>query len=345
MGDTMSVRELEQAGLHLSEGAVWRLSLDVLASWMWGDNPKQHQDAKIDYSIDQFGFNDDIGVDPFLKLVVEGHGRIMRLVTWRDARREPPKNVLVDSTGAWLIPVKPLKFDDRIQALRYALWHNATNTFRVQEQDYNADKMAEVTTNQPSLFDEALFGEFGNAVSGSGPVVPLVELPKKQDTSARGEVFDPGSLTDIPGQVQQRSFLLYMSFPSQDALRRAIGILSFGERKGSLPKDMQYATFNGMAYIDRWDSKLLGNGNEQEDVDVITSATPVADEPEWDESGNCCHCGGAGNTGFSKNNKGEREPIYCTYCYGQGSREKFLQYLSAEAAAEELTESNLVSQE
>lgn len=68
-------------------------------------NPKQHADALISASIDEFGLAEIPLRDDRTGRLVAGHGRITDLRRKHAAGQAPPDGVLLDGDGEWLAPV------------------------------------------------------------------------------------------------------------------------------------------------------------------------------------------------------------------------------------------------
>jgi hypothetical protein len=69
-------------------------------------NPKLHADAELDASLKRFGFTEAVMVDERTGLLVSGHGRRELVLRARAAGDPLPEGVVVDATGAWMVPVQ-----------------------------------------------------------------------------------------------------------------------------------------------------------------------------------------------------------------------------------------------
>ncbi len=115
-----------------SSGAirVEYFSLDTIAGWP--RNPKLHADTEIDESFERFGFVAPAIRDERTQRLVAGHGRLERLIAWRDMGKPAPKRIEVrDEDGAWLMPVVcGVAFDNEQEAEAYLLADNQITMLR-----------------------------------------------------------------------------------------------------------------------------------------------------------------------------------------------------------------------
>jgi hypothetical protein len=68
-------------------------------------NPKRHDRATIDESIERFGVVDVLVLDDRTGRLVAGHGRRDTLRDERDAGKPAPDGIVVDAEGRWRVPV------------------------------------------------------------------------------------------------------------------------------------------------------------------------------------------------------------------------------------------------
>lgn len=88
-------------------------------------NPKLHDDAQMDASIERHGFNDPPTLDERTGKLVEGHGRIEALQRRKNAGKAPPPRVEARKDGEWLLPiVRGVAFKSEKDAEAYLLAHN-----------------------------------------------------------------------------------------------------------------------------------------------------------------------------------------------------------------------------
>jgi hypothetical protein len=105
------------------------IPLDVIAKWP--RNPKLHADAELDESLERFGFVAPAIRDEQTKRLVAGHGRLERLLTWRDRGKPAPKRIEVAHDGAWLMPVVcGIAFANEQEAEAYLLADNQITMLR-----------------------------------------------------------------------------------------------------------------------------------------------------------------------------------------------------------------------
>lgn len=79
--------------------------LRVLATAFHPANPKSHDIDDIKASIRRHGFVEPGVVDDFSGLLGSGHGRTEALVEMHADGEPVPRNIEVDATGDWLVPV------------------------------------------------------------------------------------------------------------------------------------------------------------------------------------------------------------------------------------------------
>lgn len=87
-------------------------------------NPKDHDEATLDASIDRFGYIEPIVRDDRTGRLISGHGRTASLRRRQEVGDEPPEGVDVDRAGRWLVPVLvgwASKDDDEAAAALIAL--------------------------------------------------------------------------------------------------------------------------------------------------------------------------------------------------------------------------------
>ena len=69
-------------------------------------NPKGHDEAMLDGSIDQYGYVELITEDGRTGKLIAGHGRLEALARREAARPDqPPEGVVRGDDGAWLVPI------------------------------------------------------------------------------------------------------------------------------------------------------------------------------------------------------------------------------------------------
>lgn len=88
-------------------------------------NPKGHDDAGLDESLDEFGYTEQVMVDERTGMLVSGHGRRELVLRARDAGLDVPDGIVVDDSGRWLVPVaRGWSSRDDAHAYRYLVGAN-----------------------------------------------------------------------------------------------------------------------------------------------------------------------------------------------------------------------------
>lgn len=88
-------------------------------------NPKGHAAAIISESMNVHGYVEAITLDERTGRLVAGHGRLDELEARKAAEGDPPEGIVVDKTGAWLVPVqRGWSSKDDAQAENYLLVSN-----------------------------------------------------------------------------------------------------------------------------------------------------------------------------------------------------------------------------
>ena len=97
---------------------------------VWDRNPKKHDEAKLAVSFRHYGFKDPPKFEPSLNGgrggIVEGNGRMAVLRSMNAAGEDPPRGIIIDSNGEWLVPVLfGLDARSQAEAEAYGVDHNA----------------------------------------------------------------------------------------------------------------------------------------------------------------------------------------------------------------------------
>lgn len=91
----------------------------------WPRNPKLHDDAALERSLQRHGFVAPLLQDERTQKLVAGHGRLTALESLRAAGEAPPARVRVDAKGRWLVPVvRGVSFATAADAEAYLLADN-----------------------------------------------------------------------------------------------------------------------------------------------------------------------------------------------------------------------------
>ena len=85
-------------------------------------NSKKHATENTIALILEFGFKDPIGIDPSLN---EGHDRRAALLEIKKRNIKPPRGILTDKDGEWLVPVLiGVEAESEGKAVKYSILHN-----------------------------------------------------------------------------------------------------------------------------------------------------------------------------------------------------------------------------
>lgn len=99
------------------------MDLDVLLEFP--ENPRGHDLVGLGEAFEQRGFVTPLLMDETSGLLVEGHGRLIKLKALRDAGDKPPARIVVDEAGKWHVPVvRGIYFADMDQAMAHLLGAN-----------------------------------------------------------------------------------------------------------------------------------------------------------------------------------------------------------------------------
>jgi len=92
-------------------------------------NSKKHATENTIALILEFGFKDPIGIDPSLNKgkggITEGHDRRAALLEIKKRNIKPPRGILTDKDGEWLVPVLiGVEAESEGKAVKYSILHN-----------------------------------------------------------------------------------------------------------------------------------------------------------------------------------------------------------------------------
>jgi hypothetical protein len=92
-------------------------------------NSKKHATENTIALILEFGFKDPIGIDPALNDgkggITEGHDRRAALLEIKKRKIQPPRGILLDKDGEWLVPVLiGVHLESEPKAIKYSVLHN-----------------------------------------------------------------------------------------------------------------------------------------------------------------------------------------------------------------------------
>ena len=122
-------------------------------------NVKDHDIGAIHESMNRFGFTSPLLMNEATQKLVAGHGRVEALKQKKQFGEEPPKNIEIEDTGDWLVPIiRGVYFDNEDEAQAYLLADNRLtelggwNTTALVEE---LQKLAENTGLEGTGFDDA----------------------------------------------------------------------------------------------------------------------------------------------------------------------------------------------
>lgn len=174
------------------------ISIDEVAKWP--RNPKLHADAELDESFERFGFVAPAIRDDKTKRLVAGHGRLERLITWRDQGKPAPKRIDVAPDGKWLMPVVcGVSFDNAQEAEAYLLADNQITMSRGWDgptlQAIGDDLIGGAGLLGTGFDEESIRAEMEERVAGAG--IGDGESETGQGATG-GKVLDGAAVDDGP---------------------------------------------------------------------------------------------------------------------------------------------------
>lgn len=117
-------------------------------------NAKQHDHGAIIASMERYGFTDPPLIDERTQRLVAGHGRHESLVNMRSLGLAPPRGILIDDDGEWLVPViRGWSSVDDTEAEAYNLTDNLLTEAGGWYRKTLAEMMESVATADASLLD------------------------------------------------------------------------------------------------------------------------------------------------------------------------------------------------
>lgn len=92
----------------------------------WPRNPKRHDEAGLDASLERFGFTVPLMLDEGTGRLVAGHGRLEALLRRKLAGLPPPARVVATTNGdTWMVPVlRGVSFENTAEAEAYLIADN-----------------------------------------------------------------------------------------------------------------------------------------------------------------------------------------------------------------------------
>lgn len=153
-------------------------------------NPKDHDAALMDDSLDRFGYVELIEVDERTGMVVAGHGRRERFLDRFAAGAEPPDGVRVADDGRWLVPVvRGWASRDDDEAFAYLVASNAIGP----KGGWQVDLLAEGLQHLAAL--DGGIGLVGIGYTNDDLVAMLAELAPPAEPEMR---TDPDDVPEAP---------------------------------------------------------------------------------------------------------------------------------------------------
>lgn len=117
----------------------------------WPHNPRTHDEAKLDQSIDRFGFIAPLMLDEATGKIVAGHGRLEALLRRQQTDKPRPPGI-EEKDGEWMVPVvRGVKFKDEAEAEAYLLADNRLNEKGGWDAKALAAMLTEVKDNREAL--------------------------------------------------------------------------------------------------------------------------------------------------------------------------------------------------
>lgn len=191
----------------------------------WPRNPKQHDLLSIRRSYDRFGFVLPLVEDATSTQLVAGHGRLEVLLQMRDAGEEPPRRIIVDEHGDWLVPVlRGVTFADEREAEAYIVADNKLAEVGGWDERLLADVLGDLDLDDALVtgFSEAelqrlLEPAVGSGTAGAGADDPWGAGGNTGDDSDDG--FVKFLFGDYAGRVRRST---YEAFVREYNRRRAV---------------------------------------------------------------------------------------------------------------------------
>jgi hypothetical protein len=144
----------------------------------WDRNPKLHDIEKLQESMMRFGFANPLIEDEKSGKTLAGHGRTETLVKLKANGAPPPKHILLDKDGEWLVPViRGLQFDNEAEAEAYLLADNRLQEIGGWDEKMLKEMLVDITDTAAALDGlgwsqkelNALVSQFDKAQVGPKP--------------------------------------------------------------------------------------------------------------------------------------------------------------------------------
>ncbi len=118
----------------------------------WPRNPKGHDEAGLEASVERFGFVEPLILDERTGQLVAGHGRLAVLAAMGAAHKGPPAGIRVAADGRWCVPVvRGIAFANGREAEAYLLASNRLCEAGGWDEKALAEMLADVAREAPGL--------------------------------------------------------------------------------------------------------------------------------------------------------------------------------------------------
>ncbi|MCA1570152.1 MAG: hypothetical protein LC798_07490 [Chloroflexi bacterium] len=191
-------------------------------------NPKAHDLATIDASLQRFGYVEPIVRNEATGHLVAGHGRLETLALARDTGRPPPKRI-VPTDDDWLVPIlRGISFDSDAEAEAYLLTSNQSTI----GSGWDPAALAEVLGDYRE--PEALWGTgfdeqaVADLLLAFGPAESVDEMLARNGES-RPDDFWPVLRVQLPPDLMARWRTLMAHCPETEAVDQVRWLLDLAE--------------------------------------------------------------------------------------------------------------------
>lgn len=148
------------------------IPLDDVARWP--RNPKLHDEAALDESLERFGFTAPLLMDEKTGRLVAGHGRLEALLRRKAAGRVAPVRVRVEG-GRWLVPVlRGVAFKDEREAEAYLVADNRLTEQGGWDQEALGEIVRDLQASGAGLDGTGFAADFGQRLAESFAKVPAL---------------------------------------------------------------------------------------------------------------------------------------------------------------------------
>lgn len=111
-------------------------------------NPKDHDIGQLTHSIRGLGYATPIVYDTKQGYIAAGHGRIDALLEmYNQNPNNPPKRILKDADGRWLVPVNKLAFDSEAELQAFIIADNRLTEIGGWDEVAQAELLTEIASN------------------------------------------------------------------------------------------------------------------------------------------------------------------------------------------------------